>query len=433
MKRFAEKELISWKADPYRKPLILNGARQVGKTSLLKHFGQNHFKNTAYFNFEQEPQLAELFEKTKDANRIFEQLSIITGKEIQKRETLIVLDEIQECIPALSFLKYVQEQANEFVVVAAGSLLGVSMGKMSTFPVGKVDFISLYPIQFAEFLAFYKPKLFSFIEAFDFKEKLPELLFSQIQEVFVLYSQFGGMPEILEFYSSTLDAEKAEHMLRNLLATYAMDFSKHADTKDIPRIHLIWESLPSQLAKENKKFLYQYVKEGARAREFEDALNWLNRSGLVHKVYLNKSPRLPLSAYDELSTFKIYGLDIGLIRSLARLPRRSFLEPHQLFMEFKGSLAENYVLQSLVAQGFDSPRYWTSNGKAELDFIIQNGEKIIPIEVKSGINVRSRSLSEYQKIYEPEKAIRFSLQNIQHQENLVNIPIFLADWLKRVI
>ncbi len=429
IKRFAEKELLTWKNRLNRKPLILKGARQVGKTRLIKEFGKTHFADIAYFNFDEEPDLKAFFLTTKDVNRIIEQLSMIRGEPIRKHETLLVFDEIQECVDAINFLKYIAENAPEFAVIAAGSLLGVSMGKMNSFPVGKVEFLDLYPIQFAEYLFSYQPNLYEYIEQLSGEEPIPALFFNQIREQFVVFTQFGGMPEVLQHYVAQMNAAESEMILKNLLLSYNYDFSKHAEIKDVPRIHLIWESLPSQLAKENKKFMYQHIKEGARARDYEDAINWLVRSGLVYKIHLNKTPRLPISAYDDLSAFKLYGLDIGIIRSLAHLPRLSFIELHQLFVEFKGSLAENYVLQSLLAQGFDLPRYWSSSGKAEVDFIIQHKTEIIPIEVKSGSNVKAKSLMEYEKAYNPSRMIRFSALNIQRQGKLVNLPIFLADWV----
>lgn len=433
IKRFAQEELIRWKKRPNRKPLIIKGARQVGKTRLIKEFGKSYFADVSYFNFDEEPELKKLFETTKDVNRIIDLLSLLRGKPIQKEETLIVFDEIQECTDAINFLKYINENAPEYALIAAGSLLGVSMGRMKSFPVGKVEFLELYPIQFSEYLYTVHPNLFDFINQININEPIPEIFFNLINEQFILFTQFGGMPEVLNHYLTYKNADESEIVLKNLLTTYAYDFSKYAETKDIPRIHLLWESLPSQLSKENKKFVYQQVKEGARAREYEDALNWLIRSGLVYKISLNKSPKLPLSAYDDLNAFKLYCLDIGLIRQLSRLPRLSFLELNQIFVEFKGSLAENYVLQSLLAQGFDIPRYWSSSGKAEVDFIIQHKTEIIPIEVKSGNNVKSKSLAEYDKLYKPETLIRFSVLNLQKQARLMNFPLFLSDWLHQWI
>jgi predicted AAA+ superfamily ATPase len=426
-------ELIVWKDAPYRKPLLLKGARQVGKTSLLKEFGERAFERTAYFNFEEQPDLKQFFQNTKDVERILQNLSLAHGAAIEPGKTLIVFDEIQECNDALNTLKYFCENAPEYAVACAGSLLGVSLGRERSFPVGKVDFLDMYPLTFAEFLESADANLAAFLKSVDKIAPIPDLFFNHLLEKFRMYLISGGMPEPASILLTTSNIERVEKSLKDILNAYALDFSKHAEAKDVPKITWLWESIPGQLARENKKFLYQTVKTGARAREYENALLWLIQAGLAVRVNRCTAPHIPLPAYDDLSAFKLYLLDAGLLRRLAGLDPLAFMEGVRLFVEFKGALTENYVLQSLLSQFETPPRYWTSEGQAEVDFILQYGRHILPIEVKSDENVRSRSLQVYHQKYQPPVRIRYSLKNLSFDGGLLNIPLFLADCTKGLV
>jgi len=426
-------QLAAWKIGENRKPLILQGARQIGKTWVMKVFGEQYFEHTAYFSFERNDELFQLFESTKDPKRLLGQLATHTSAAIEPQKTLIIFDEIQECNKALNSLKYFCEETPEYTIVAAGSLLGVSMSKGDSFPVGKVDFLQMYPLTFKEFLAVDAPKLYNFVEKLDRINEIPLIIFNQLTESFRRYQVTGGMPEATANFLDNKGMERVEEILQNILNAYSLDFSKHAENKDIPKITEIWRSIPSQLSRENRKFLYKLVKPGARAREYEDALLWLGHAGLVYRVFANTKPALPISAYDDLTAFKIYLSDIGLLRKLAKLPPEIIINNSPLYTEFKGAMTENYVLQSLVAQFEVMPRYWTSDGKAEVDFILQNGLEIIPIEVKSANSVAGKSLHLYNEKYSPKLRIRYSFNNLKKDGNLLNIPVFLADWTKIIL
>jgi predicted AAA+ superfamily ATPase len=397
------------------------GARQVGKTSLLKSFGYKAIKHTAYFNFEEKPELAQFFEQTKDITRILQNLSLVNGSAITPGETLIVFDELQECRPALNTLKYFHENATEHVVSGAGSLLGITLGKEGSFPVGQVDFLTVHPLTFSEFLHGLNPDLSTYLKSIKKITAIPDLFFNDLVEKFKMYFISGGLPGPASTLLNTSDIELVQHQLRDIRYAYALDFSKHSATKDIVKIGYIWNSLPSQLTRENKKFMFQAVKSGARARDYEEALLWFIQAGLVHKINRCTKPNLPLSAYDDLSAFKIYLLDVGLLRNLAQLDPMAFKEGHRLFTEFKGALTENYILQAIL------PQYWTSEGKAEVDFLIQYKNTIIPLEIKSDENIRSKSLTYYHKAYSSPLRIRYSLKNLSLDDGLLNIPLFLAD------
>lgn len=426
------KDLVKWKEDIRRKPLILHGARQVGKTWLLKHFGQQFFEDVAYFNFDEQPDLIDLFNIDKDPNRIIKQLSYLYGRSIIPQTTLVIFDEIQECKPALNSLKYFCEQTPEYAIVCAGSLLGVSMARGGSFPVGKVNHLNLYPLTFAEFLQAADKSMSDYLNDIDKVEPLPEVFFNRIQEHFNTYMICGGMPSAAYEMVETHDVSRVDTALQEVLNDYRLDFSKHADSILIPRISHVWDSIPSQLSKENHKFIYQLVRPGARAREYEDAILWLQQAGLIYLTTLNKEPKLPLSAYDDLSIFKIYLSDIGLLRRLAKLSAGSLLSPTSGFTEFKGALAENYVLQSLKTQ-FEVPlRYWTSARSAEVDFILQDKDYIFPIEVKSGKNVRGKSLQIYNTKFQPKYRIRYSWLNLSKDDNLLNIPLFMSDYTTKI-
>ncbi|MDD4357859.1 MAG: AAA family ATPase [Smithellaceae bacterium] len=420
-------KLIVWKQSSKRKPLILQGARQVGKTWILKSFGQQNFPDMAYFNFEAQPDLKQFFQQTKEPNRIIRDLSLVVGKPIVPNETLIIFDEIQECNEALNSLKYFQEEAPAFAIACAGSLLGVALNRGASFPVGKVDFQTIHPLNFREFLSVSSPQLSDYLHQFDYSGAIPDIFFNQLVQQFNLFLISGGMPEAVITLTTENSFEKTDEVLSGILNAYRLDFSKHTENNNIQKINHIWESLPSQLARENKKFVYRTVKSGARAREYEDALLWLDHAGLIHRIFRNEKPALPLSAYDDLSAFKVYLSDVGLLRRLAGLSASVILDGSLLYTEFKGSLIENYVLQNILPIFETLPRYWTSGNLAEIDFLVQFNSKIIPIEVKSNENIRSKSLSVYEKQYQPSLRIRYSLKNFSFDGNLINIPLFLTD------
>ncbi|MNJ97312.1 hypothetical protein D3C87_150550 [compost metagenome] len=433
IERTVQKKLSAWKIDANRKPLVLQGARQVGKTWLLKHFGATEFDNVAYFNFEEQPDLKQFFENTKDIQRIVQNLSLVHGLPIEPQKTLIIFDEIQECNEALNTLKYFYENAPEYAVTSAGSLLGVAMSKGNSFPVGKVDFLQVNPISFSEFLSADDPKLFAYIESIDKLEPIPDIFFNPLVDKLKKFFICGGMPEAVVTLLEQEDIGKTQQVLQNIINAYALDFSKYAESKDVPKINHLWSSIPSQLARDNKKFLYQSVRTGARSREYEDALLWLSHAGLVHRVFKITKPGLPVSAYDDLSAFKLYLIDVGLLRRLSLLDPIAVREGNRLFTEFKGALTENYVLQHLVKNFEVQPRYWTSGNQAEVDFIIQVKNEIIPIEVKSDENVRSKSLSIYNGLYEPSIRVRYSLRNLKKDDGLINIPLFLVDYTEKLL
>ncbi len=418
-------ELLEWKSSQNRKPLILNGARQVGKTFVMKWFGENHFKQYVYFNFDEEPALKQFFQ-SKEVKKIVENLSLVAGKKIDE-ETLIIFDEIQECHEALNTLKYFNEYLPSYHVVAAGSLLGVSLGKGHSFPVGKVQFLNFYPLTFFEFLEVASPSLYQYVSQLNLIEQVPDIFFYPLVDNLKQYFICGGLPAAALVLIETKDVNQVEDILKDLIRSYIYDFAKHPITKDVAKIGYIFNSIPSQLAKENKKFVFQLVKQGARAREYEDALQWLIAAGMVFKTSLCKNPGIPISAYDDLPAFKIYVFDVGILRNLAKLSPSVFINGNSLFAEFKGSLTENYILQSLMPLVEAAPRYWTSNYEAEVDFLIQYNDLIIPVEVKSSENVRSSSLAAYRKKYNPLISIRYSLKNLSFDYGLLNIPLFLVD------
>ena len=425
--------LISWKNSEKRKPLILQGARQVGKTWIMKDFGTRFFEDIAYFNFDEQVELKKYFEQTKDVERLLQHLTFATGKPIVPQKTLLIFDEIQECNAALNSLKYFNENAPEYAIICAGSLLGVALSRGASFPVGKVNFLTLHPISFKEFLKAADSRLYEYLNSKNDFDEIPDFLFNPIVERFKMYFITGGMPEAIVEYLDTKDSAKTQLVLQNIINSYQLDFSKYTDNQLVPKIVYVWNSIPSQLAKENKKFIYQVVKPGARAREYEDALLWLNNAGLTYRINCNTKPALPLSAYDDLSAYKIFLCDVGLLRRLSGLDPIAVVEGNRLFTEFKGALTENYILQSLILQFEHTPRYWTSGNKAEVDFLIQYKNDIFPIEVKSNENVKSRSLTLYNELYQPKLRIRFSLRNLKLDGNLMNIPLFMADFSTKLI
>lgn len=432
MQRFILKKLIEWKESKYRKPLILKGARQVGKTYILKQFGKENYEGVAYFNFDHDEDLYNLFENTKDPKRILEQLAFIYGKAIIPGKTLIIFDEIQECPNALNSLKYFYEEANEYHIACAGSLLGIRLSHTS-FPVGKVDFLNMYPMTFSEFLiADNAQNLVDYMDSLEKIEKIPDIFFNQLEEKLKAYFIIGGMPEAVSAWVNEKDMELVNKIQNNILSAYESDFSKHTQDSEANKISLIWNSVPSQLAKENKKFLYQVVKEGARAREYENALNWLNDANLIYKIYNVTKTDFPLKAYNDLSAFKIYMNDVGLLRKMSNLDSKIVVEGDKLFEEFKGAFTENYVLNMLTSTLNLVPNYYTFD-RNEIDFIIQYKNNIVPIEVKANKSTNNTSLTKYNEKFNNELSVRFSMNNLSKDGKILNIPLFLIEYVEKFI
>lgn len=417
-------ELIKWKLSEYRKPLIVLGARQVGKTWLIQEFGRQEYKQTIYINFEKMKILRNLFIEDFDTTRIITALTVFAHKEIDPEDTLIVFDEIQEAEGGLTALKYFCEDLPSFHVIAAGSLLGLSHHQNSSFPVGKVDFLYLNPMSFSEFLiAINEEQLAYLLINMDWN------LITLFKEKFLTYLRYyifiGGMPEVVFHFVEKRDFRVVRKTQNRILTAYQNDFSKHAPKEIVPRINMVWKSIPSQLAKENKKFIYGFIKEGGRAKEFELAIQWLVNCGLIHQCFRVSKPAISLSAYQDLSAFKLYNNDVGLLAAMAKLPLQTILNNDAIFEEFKGSLTENYVFQQLLLKEENDIYYWTNeNSTAEVDFIIQNDHEVIPIEVKSGINLKSVSFKFFCSKYNPKKAIRTSLADFKEEEWMTNIPLY---------
>lgn len=437
MKRLILDKLLSWKKSTYRKPLILKGVRQVGKTWILKEFGQQFYDNVAYFNFDENPELKQFFQLTKDPNRILQNLMLASGQKIEPEKTLIIFDEVQDCPEVINSLKYFCENAPQYHIASAGSLLGIALAKPSSFPVGKVNFMQIDPMSFTEFLlANGDENLVEYLQSVQSIEPIPEAFFNPLSEKLKMYYVTGGMPESVLMWTQARDVNAMQEALSAIIEAYERDFAKHPETAEFPKISMIWKSIPSQLARENKKFLYKVVKEGARAREYKDALQWLVDARLVHKVFRSTAPGLPLSAYDDLSAFKIYLVDVGLLRRLSQLTPTAFGEGNRLFTEFKGALTENFVLQTLLTQFEVMPRYWSQvNPSYEVDFLIQRDNDIFPIEVKAETNTKSKSLRKFKELFgeQVKLRIRFSLDNLKLDGDILNIPLFMADHADRLI
>ena len=433
MRRYIKEQLIEWKNRKDKKPLILKGARQVGKTYILKEFGQEQYENVAYFNFDHDEALKELFVTTKDPKRILEQLVFVTGKAIEPQKTLIIFDEVQECPDALNSLKYFQEEANEYHIVCAGSLLGIKLSHTS-FPVGKVEYLEMYPMTFTEFLlADNQDNLVQYMESINKIEKIPDIIFNQLNEKIKSYFIIGGMPEVVKMWVETRDIEAVNRIQKQILSGYEDDFGKHTDTIYMQaKISIIWESVISQLARENKKFLYQVAKSGARAREYEDAIGWLNDSDILHKIFNITKPDFPLNAYTDLSSFKLYMLDVGLLRRKANLDSKIVAYGNKLFEEFKGALTENFILNMIMFKFENKPNYYTFD-RHEIDFIIQYKNEIIPIEVKSSENINNISLTRFNEVNENKISVRFSTRNLDKSGKILNVPIFMAEYIDKLI
>lgn len=432
MKRFIAEKLVKWKESKNRKPLILRGARQVGKTFILKEFGEKYYDSVAYFNFDHDDGLSSLFNNTKDPKRILEQLALISGKKINPETTLIIFDEVQECPDALNSLKYFKEEAPSYHVVCAGSLLGIKLSKTS-FPVGKVEFLDMYPMTFSEFLlADNSENLVTLMKETKNIKAFPKIFEDMLIEKLKIYYIVGGMPEVVYSWVNDKDIEKVNKIQKDILDSYENDFSKHVDSKEANKISLIWNGIPSQLARENKKFVYQVIKEGARAREYEGALNWLNDANLIAKCYLVSKCSFPLKAYEDLSSYKIYMNDVGLLRRMSNLDSKIILEGNKLFEEFKGSFTENYVANVLDYLLNESPHYYTFS-RNEIDFVIQKSNKVIPIEVKSDKSTNHNSLTKYNNMNNNEISFRFSLNNLNKDGKIINVPLYFLEYIDNII
>lgn len=431
MKRFITEKLLNWKNSKDRKPLILRGARQVGKTYILKEFGRENYDNIAYFNFDHDDGLDELFVNTKDPKRIIDQLSLVDGKKINPNTTLIIFDEIQECPNALNSLKYFCEEASEYHVACAGSLLGIRLSKTS-FPVGKVEFLNLYPMTFSEFLiADNSENLVETMKQVKKIETIPSIFEKMLLEKLKIYYIVGGMPEVVFSWVNEKDIEKVNKIQKNILDSYENDFSKHTLASEANKISLIWNGIPSQLARENKKFVYQVIREGARAREYEGALNWLKDANLISKCYLVKKCAFPLKGYQDLASFKIYMNDVGLLRRMSNLDSSIILEGNKLLEEFKGSFTENYVANVLNYLLDEELHYYTFD-RNEIDFVIQIKNEIIPIEVKSDKNTNNNSLTKYNANNENNISFRFSLNNLKKDGKIINIPLYFIEYINNL-
>ena len=427
--------LKKWKDTQDRKPILLKGARQIGKTWAMEAFGREYFEHCAKFDFDRQPELKSIFQTSKTPERILKELSLYTAVPLIAGKTLIIFDEIQECEEALNSLKYFYEDASNYHIIAAGSLLGVAVKRRSmTVPVGKVNIMRMYPITFREFLRAADIKTFQYVEELHKVGHLPEIIFNKLKTEYRRYLICGGMPEAVICLLGNKGLEAVEQVQQDILDLYELDFAKYAAPKEIPRIHAIWHSLPSQLAKENRKFIYKVVKPGARSKDYEDALLWLEDAGMIYRVFNISKPALPITAYEDPTAFKIYACDCGLLRRLARLPATVILNANANYTEFKGSMAENAVLQSFIPLLKDDiPHYWSSENRAEVEFVIQWGEEIIPIEVKAENCISGRSLSIYAEKYHPRARIRFSFLNLQYNEGLLSCPSPLADWFSRFL
>lgn len=423
MERLIFKQLEEWKNKKNRKPLIIQGARQVGKTWVMKEFGKRYFENTVYINFENNPGMKSVFEGDFDIKRIISALKIESGKNFSSENTLLIFDEIQEVPQALTSLKYFCENAPEYSIVAAGSLLGVALHQGTSFPVGKVNFLHLYPLNFYEFLlATGNKNLAELLDSQDFE--MINTFSYKFTDLLKKYYFVGGMPEAVQCYIESDDFTQVRKIQNELLIYYENDFSKHAPQETIPRIQMVWNSIPSQLAKENRKFIYGIIREGARAKDFELAIQWLRDSGLVHKSYRVKKPAIPLISYVELSNFKLFFSDIGLLAAKSNLSAKILLEGNSVFEEFKGALTEQFVAQELCAGENELYYYSTENSSGEIDFLLQKDSYCIPIEVKAEENLKARSLKAFCQKYNPEIALRSSMSNYRKESWLCNVPLY---------
>ena len=431
MYRTAIEKMKKWKDSRFRKPLIIEDARQVGKTWLMKEFGRQFYQKTVYVNFDSNKQMKDLFMSSLDIEKIIMGLEIYSDMSISPENTLIIFDEVQEVPEALKSLKYFYENAPQYHIMCAGSLLGIALHNGTSFPVGKVDFLRLYPLSFDEFLLgtgnenlykLMKSKNYDLINSFS----------EQFSYFLKQYYYIGGMPEAVMRFSESKNFDEVREVQKRILQAYEQDFSKHAPKDIVPKIRMVWNSIPSQLAKENKKFIYGLVREGGRAKDFETAIMWLNDCGLVHKVSRITTPHLPLKAYEDLKAFKLFLLDVGLLNCMTGISKHILLDGNDIFKEFKGSVTEQYVFQQLRTVSDYGIYYYTNDrNSCEIDLLVDNGEKVIPVEVKAEENLRAKSLKTYREKYDPDVCVRTSMSNYRNENNgLINLPLYcITNWI----
>lgn len=429
MYRIAIQKLFKWKESNYRKPLIIQGARQVGKTWLMKEFGKQAYKHTVYINFDSNPKMAELFASDLRIERLIMGLELYIGQKIDPDNTLLIFDEVQEVPRALTSLKYFCENSPQYHIVCAGSLLGIALHKGTSFPVGKVDFMKLYPLSFKEFLMALGQE--SFANLLDTQDFQMITSFKQTYiETLKQYYFVGGMPEAVQHFAENKDFNEVREIQKRILAAYEQDFSKHAPNEMVPRIRMVWNTIPSQLAKENKKFIYGLIREGGRAKDYETAILWLSDCGLVHKVSRVNGVGIPLKAYEDLKAFKLFIVDVGLLSCMTGLRQKTLLDGNDLFSEFKGSLTEQYVCQQLMTLKDLGVYYYTNDrNSCEIDFIVSTGEQIIPVEVKAEVNLKAKSLKTYREKFSPEISVRTSMADFKKEDWLINIPLYAIEHL----
>lgn len=427
MYRIAIQKLLKWKENKYRKPLIIEGARQVGKTWLMKEFGKHAYRNTVYINFDANSRMAELFASDLDTDRLIMGLELYAGHKIEPDNTLLIFDEVQEVPRALASLKYFYENAPQFHIVCAGSLLGIALHEGTSFPVGKVDFLKLYPLSFNEFLmALGQERFARLLEKQDFQ------MITSFKQTYIdalkQYYFVGGMPEAVQYFAENKDFNEVREIQKRILTAYEQDFSKHAPHEIVPRIRMVWNSIPSQLAKENKKFIYGLVREGSRAKDYETAIMWLSDCGLVHKISRVNGAGIPLKAYEDLKAFKLFAVDVGLLSCMTGIRQGTLLDGNNLFTEFKGALTEQYVCQQLKTLEDLSVYYYTNDkNSCEVDFVVDTGELIAPVEVKAEVNLKAKSLKTYQEKFSPKISVRTSMADFKKEDWLVNIPLYAIE------
>lgn len=425
MQRLLLDKLTRWKDSPERKPLLLQGVRQCGKTYLLKEFGKTRYQDAAYFNFEKTGALGERFAVDFDVSRIISELGVMRKKKIEPSKTLVIFDEIQFCPQALTSLKYFSEDMPEINVACAGSFLGLALAKPTSFPVGKVDFLTLYPMNFFEFLLASGEELLCLeLNRLSPGDAVSSLYTKKLENYLREYLITGGMPEVVSIWQSTRDIAAVEEVQEKIISGYQHDFAKHAPAVDFPKVSRLWHCIPEQLAKENRKFIYSQVKRGLRAKDLEGPLEWLISAGLAYKVEKISKPLIPLSAYADHGYFKLYLSDVGLLRKIAQLPAEAILEKNSAYREFKGAMSENYALCEFISTQGNTPYYWKSENTAEVDFVAQFGMDIVPIEVKSERNTRSKSLAVYREKFNPRVSITTSMENVSGV-SVINVPLYL--------
>ena len=429
MYRIAMEKLYKWKESKRRKPLIIEGARQVGKTWLMKEFGSKAYADTVYINFDSNSRMAELFASDLNIDRLIMGIELYAGRKIIPDSTLLIFDEVQEVPRALASLKYFYEDAPQYHIVCAGSLLGIALHEGTSFPVGKVDFLSLYPLSFREFLMAMEGERFA--ELLDQRDYQMVTAFKQTYiDALKQYYFVGGMPEAVQSFAEEKDFNEVREIQRRILAAYEQDFSKHAPIEIVPKIRMVWNSIPSQLAKENKKFIYGLVREGGRAKDYETAIMWLCDCGLVHRVSRVNAAGIPLKAYEDFRAFKLFIVDVGLLSCMAGLRQRTLLDGNDLFAEFKGALTEQYVCQQLkTVDGLRIYYYTNDRGSCEIDFVVDNGDQVIPVEVKAEVNLKAKSLKTYREKFNPKISVRTSMADYKKEDWLVNLPLYAVEEL----